>query len=43
MELRKHQQANANKKETKTQREVSGVHTGVKLSQNEEKVSYLHH
>lgn len=31
MELRKHQQANANKKETKFQQEVSGVHTEVKL------------
>lgn len=31
MELRKHKQADENKKETKSQQEVSAVHTGIKI------------
>lgn len=31
IELKKHQQADTNKKETKSQQEVCGVHTGSKI------------
>ena len=39
MQLKNHQQANANKKEAKSKQEISGLHTGrrTKIKMNKEK------